>query len=353
MNLSVPRMQGNKVITASLLIIVIFLGGVVLRLAKPVLFPFALAVFLSFVLAPLLDFLTRLRIPRVISIIFILILTFFILYLLATLIYTSGKAFAAALPKYSQKVNSVLTAIQGKYNLSESVLQPIDWAKQLDLGRIGKILLDAMGPFLSFISNLFLVLLFLIFILAGRGQVSLKINHAFSDMRASKVRDVIQKIDSQIQRYLAIKTVVSFFTGVFAMLVLMVFGVDFAVLFGLLTFILNFIPNIGSFFATAFPVFIAVFQFETIWPAVWILIILVLIQQIMGAFLEPRLMGKGLDLSPLVILFFLFFWGWLWGIPGMILAVPIAAIVKIVTSNIPELEFIAVFMSRGKNAKLS
>jgi len=350
---AVNGMQGNKVVTASLLIIVIFIGGVILRLAKPVLFPFALAVFLSFVLAPLLDFLTRLKIPRIISIIFILILTFFILYLLASLIYTSGKAFAAELPNYSQKVNSVLSAIQEKHNLSGAGLQPIDWAKQFDLSKIGKILLDALGPFFSFVSNLFLVLLFLIFILAGRGQVAIKINRAFTDVRASQVREVIHNIDSQIQRYLAIKTVVSLFTGVFALVILMIFGLDFALLFGLLTFILNYIPNIGSFIATAFPVFIAVFQFGTIWPAVWILVILVLIQQVMGGIVEPRLMGEGLDLSPLVILFFLFFWGWLWGLPGMILAVPIAAIVKIVTSNIPELGFIAVFMSKGKQDNLN
>lgn len=346
-------MQGNKVITASLLIIVIFIGGVVFRLAKPVLFPFSLAVFLSFVLAPLLDFLTRLKIPRVISIIFILIFTFFILYLLASLIYTSGKAFAAELPNYSQKVNSVLTSIQEKHNLPGAEWQPLDWAKQFDLNKIGGILLDAMGPFLSFISNLFLVLLFLVFILAGRGQILQKVNSAFTEGRASKLSEVIHNIDGQIQRYLAIKTVVSLFTGIFALVVLLLFGVDFAILFGLLTFILNYIPNIGSFIATVFPVFIAVFQFETIWPAVWILVILVLIQQIMGTVVEPRLVGEGLGLSPLVILFFLFFWGWLWGIPGMILAVPIAAIIKIVTSNIPELEFIAVFMSKGKEAKLS
>lgn len=346
-------MQGNKVVTASLLIIVIFIAGVVLHLAKPVLFPFSLAVFLSFVLAPLEDFLARLKIPRAISIIFILVLTFFILYLLASLIYTTGKAFAAELPKYSQKVSSVLASIQEKYNITGAGWQPIDWASQFDLNKVGGILLDALGPFLSFISNLFLVLLFLIFIMAGRGQILPKIDRAFTRERASMVCGVIQNIDSQIQRYLAIKTVVSFFTGVFALIVLLLFGVDFAILFGLLTFILNYIPNIGSFIATAFPVFIAIFQFETIWPAVWILVILVLIQQIMGTIVEPRLMGEGLDLSPLVILFFLFFWGWLWGVPGMILAVPIAAIVKIVISNIPDLDFIAVFMSKGKNPRLS
>ncbi len=344
-------MQGNKVVTASLLIIVIFIGGVVLRLAKPVLFPFALAVFLSFVLAPLEDYLTRLRIPRAIVIIFILIFTFFILYLLGSLIYTTGKNFAAELPKYSQRVTSVFTTIQEKYNLSGAEWQPFDWASQFDLNKAGGILLDSLGPFFSFISNLFLIVLFLIFIMAGRGQILPKINRAFSEDRASKVSEVIQNIDSQIQRYLAIKTVVSFFTGLFALGVLLLFGLDFAILFGLLTFILNYIPNIGSFIATAFPVIIAIFQFETIWPAVWILVILVLIQQIMGTIIEPRLMGEGLDLSPLVILFFLFFWGWLWGIPGMILAVPIAAIVKITTSNIPELDFIAVFMSKGKEVR--
>ena len=345
-------MQGNKVITASLLIIVIFIGGVVLRLAKPVIFPFFLAVFLSFVLSPLEEFLTRLKIPRPIAIIFILIVTILFLYLLGSLIYTTGKAFAAELPRYSQKVNSLLASIQERFNLSGAEWQPFDWADQFDLNKAGGILLDSIGPFFSFISNFFLIVLFLVFILAGKGQVMPKINRAFPGERASLICGVLQNIDSQIQRYLAIKTVVSFFTGVFVFVVLMLFGLDFAILFGLLAFILNYIPNIGSFIATVFPVFIAVFQFDTLWPAFWILVILVLIQQIMGTFLEPRLMGEGLDLSPLVILFFLFFWGWLWGIPGMILAVPIAAIVKIVTSNIPGLEFIAVFMSKGKEAKL-
>jgi AI-2 transport protein TqsA len=346
-------MRENKVITACLVIIVIFIGGVVLRLAKPVLFPFFLAVFLSFVLAPLQDFLTRLKVPRLISIIFILILTFFILYLLGSLIYSSGKSFASELPKYSQKIDSILTSFQERYNLSGPEWQTIDWVRQFDLSKTAGILLDALGPFLSFVSNIFLILIFLIFIMAGRGQVIPKIQRSFNEKRASKVSQVIHNIDSQIQRYLAIKTVVSFFTGLFALIVLVLFGLDFAILFGFLTFVLNYIPNVGSFFATGFPVIIAFFQFDSAWPAFWILIILTLIQQLMGNFIEPRLMGEGLGLSPLVILFFLFFWGWLWGIPGMILSVPIAAIVKIVCSNIPELDFIAVFMSRGKEAKVS
>ena len=158
---------------------------------------------------------------------------------------------------------------------------------------------------------------------------------------------MVQKIDHQIQKYLAIKTIVSLATGLMAALVLLIFGVDFAIVFGFMTFLLNYIPNIGSIIATSLPVLIAVFQFETIWPAFWILIILGSIQMLMGNLLEPRLMGQGLGLSPLVVLFSLFFWGWLWGIPGMILAVPIAAIIKIVCSNVPSLEFVGELMSKG------
>lgn len=340
-------MEGNKVTTASLLIIVIFIAGVVLRLAKPVLFPFFLAILLSFMLYPALDFMTRLKIPKAVAIIFILILTFFVFYLLGTVIYSSSKAFAAEFPNYGRKITSILVSIQEKLKQTSLDREPIDWVGQLDLGRLGSLLFASLGPFFSFISNLFLILLFLVFILAGRGHSKDKIQNSFSSQQTQQIIDVIQNIDSQVQKYLAIKTVVSFVTGVLATVVLMLFGVNFAVFFGFLTFLLNYIPNIGSIIATAFPLVIAVLQFDTLWPAFWILLILGTIQMALGNFIEPRLMGEGLGLSPLVVLFFLFFWGWLWGIPGMILSVPIAAVIKIICQNIPALRFVAVMMSKG------
>lgn len=340
-------MEESKIRTVSLVIIVIFIAGVVLRLAKPVLFPFSLAIFLSFVLYPILDFLTRLKIPKSISILFILVITFLLIYLLGTLFYSSGKSFAAEFPKYGQKINSILLSIQERFELTQLRWEPINWVEKLDLSKIGGFLLSSLGPFFTFLSNLFLIFIFLVFILAGRGQTKTKISNSFSEDRALIINKVIKKIDSQVQRYLAIKTIVSLITGILVTVVLMIFGVDFAIIFGFLTFILNYIPNIGSFIATAFPMAIAAFQFETLWPAFWLMLILVIIQMLMGNFIEPRLMGKGLGLSPLVILFFLFFWGWLWGIPGMILAVPIAAIIKIVCNNIPSLKFVGVFMSTG------
>ena len=218
--------------------------------------------------------------------------------------------------------------------------------EDLDINRVGGLLLSSLGPFFSFISNLFLIFVFVIFILAGRGKTKTKIKSSFDARRSKKIIDVIQNIDGQIQKYLAIKTVVSFITGAIATLVLMIFGVDFAIVFGFLTFLLNYIPTIGSIVATILPLIIAAFQFDNLWPAFWIFIILGTTQMAIGNFIEPRLMGEGLGLSPLVVLFSLFFWGWLWGIPGMILAVPIAAIIKIVCSNVPSLEFVAALMSQ-------
>lgn len=340
-------MQGNRVVTVSLVIIVIFIGGLVLKLAKPVLFPFFLAIFLSFVLSPALDFFTKLKIPKAVSIVFIIIVAFFVIYLLGALFYSSGKNFASAFQEnYAQKINSILTSFQQKFNVPRLERAPLDWLSQLDMSKVGNFLLSSLGPFFSFISNLFLIFIFLVFILAGRGRTKDKIKESFDDLRSEKIINVIQNIDSQIQKYLAIKTIVSLFTGIFATIVLMIFGVDFAIVFGFFTFLLNYIPTIGSIIATALPLTIAVFQFNTLWPAFWMLIILGSIQIIMGNFVEPRLMGRGLGLSPLVVLFFLFFWGWLWGLPGMILAVPIAAVIKIVCSNIPSLEFVAALMSK-------
>ena len=127
-------------------------------------------------------------------------------------------------------------------------------------------------------------------------------------------------------------------------IVLKIFGVDFAFLFGLLAFALNYIPNIGSLIATALRVGFAFFQFGNFWTPFWILIITTVLDNILGNIVEPRVMGKGLGLSPLLVFFSLLFWGWLWGIPGMILSVPLTAVVRIVCQNIPALRPVAVLM---------
>ncbi len=339
-------MKENKIIALFLGIITIFILGLILKYARPVLVPFSFAVFLSFLLNPMVEFLTKKKIPRAVSIIFILLFTFVLLYLLGLLFYSSGKAFASDLPNYGKKFNTLLINLSQKWKLTSEKLETIDWANQLNFSALASFFLSSLGSFLKFLSNLFLVLLFLVFILAGRGRLKEKIQKSFSKKDSSRINEVIYNIDRQVYKYLSVKTLISLITGAFAGLILYLFGVNYAIIWGFFTFILNYIPNIGSVIATIFPVLMAIIQFESIWPAIWILLILITVQMVFGNVVEPRILGMRLGLSPLIVILSLIFWGWLWGIVGMILAVPITATVKIICENVPPLRIVSELISR-------
>jgi AI-2 transport protein TqsA len=338
-------MEDLRFIKVCLAFIVLVIAGVVLKLARPVLFPFFLALFISYIIGPVQEFLTRRKIPKPVALGGIVLATFFFMYLFGSLVFSSGKAFAAEIPAYSRQFESLLTKLQS------SKLLGAHWSFQtfiagINAEKIASVALATLGPFLSFMSNLFIVIVFLVFILAGRGRMRVKLGTSLSARQAERVCGVLEKIDKQIQKYLAIKTIFSAINGLIVGIVLALFGVDFAIVFGFLAFLLNYIPNIGSTIATAVPLVIAFIQYGSIWKCLSILAIVVVLDNLVGNFLEPRFMGKGLGLSPLVVIFFLIFWGWLWGIPGMILAVPIAAVIKIVCAHVPSLAFIDALMSK-------
>ena len=339
-------MEENKINLVSSAFVLVFLGGLLLRLAKPVFFPFFLAIFFYFILSPVLAGLMRLKIPKAIAVGLIIVTAFFLFYLLGVLFYTSGRAFAASLPSYAQRMSSAFSSIAEKFHLSKLNWDPWLWSKNLDAGKVAALFLHSMNQVFSFFSTFLLIFIFLVFMLSGRGKLKAKIERSFSHQRATKISQVIDKIDRQVQKYLIIKSGISLLSGVVAMLVLLIFGVDSAVLFGFLTFLLNFIPSIGSILSIGLASIVAAFQFGSVVPALWILLILVGLDAVIAHVLEPKLMGQGLGLSPLVVLFSLFFWGWLWGIPGMILAVPLMAVIKIVCANVPALSPIAEMMSK-------
>jgi predicted PurR-regulated permease PerM len=194
------------------------------------------------------------------------------------------------------------------------------------------------------------VLIFLVFMLLGKPYFQNKIERAFPNSQGERINQVTVSIASQISRYLSIKVMISAITGILVWLVLWLMGVDFAITWGVLTFLLNFIPTVGSIVATIPPVLLAVVQFyPNLWLAAGVLTTLLLIQQVIGNFIEPKLMGENLNLSPVVILISVVFWGWLWGITGALLSVPIAAALKIVCENIEMLKPISVLMGSGKH----
>lgn len=339
-------MESNKALTVSNVIVAVFIAGLVLRLAQPVFFPFFLALLFYFVLSPVLNFLTKLKIPRAVAVVIIVGLTFLILYLLGLIVYSSGAVFAEELPTYLQKLTDLLNELQTELKLPQTNIDPLGWLKGLDMNRVGSLFLSSAGTVLSFLSTLFLVLIFLVFMLAGKGKLNTKIKASFERGQATQLTCMVDNIDREIQKYLAIRTAMCLLTGFLTFIILVLFGVRSAVIFGFITFLLNYIPTLGAIIAKILPFIFTLLQFNSFLKAVWVIVILFVLDAVIGSILEPRLLGRGLGLSPLAILFALFFWGWLWGISGMLLAVPMMVILKIIADNVPSLKFMGALMSK-------
>jgi len=332
----------EKFYKTALGIALVFLAVVVLKLARPFLIPFILAVFLSYIIDPALTLLTRCRCPHPAAVAVVLVLMAVFLILAGVLVYTSGKAFVNELPKYQDRLADVERFLEkgvGPFRIDVPAA-----IGELRAEKVGGMVLKAIGPLFGVLGKLALVFLFLVFIVAGRGRAEAKIPKALGDGQAGRVHGLIERINVQIRKYLVIKTAMSVINGLTVYIVLKIFGVDFAGLFGLIAFLLNFIPSFGSMIAATLRTAFAFFQLGNIWAPVLIFVLTSGSDMIMGNLIEPRIMGKGLGLSPLLVFFSLLFWGWLWGIPGMILAVPLTAVIRIVCQNVPALKPVAVLM---------
>ncbi len=213
--------------------------------------------------------------------------------------------------------------------------------------RLTSRILTGMGNLLG---DTFLILLVVVFMLLETATFSHKIEEAFP--AGSSEMDRLNAFLKNINRYMVIKTWTSTGTGVIATIWLSIWGVDYALLWGLLTFLLNYIPNIGSIMAAVPPVLLALVTLGP-WSAVAVAIGYLVINVTIGSFLEPRLMGRGLGLSTLVVFLSLLFWGWVLGPVGMILSVPLTMTMKIGLSSFDETQWLATMLGGGSSSTKS
>ena len=338
----------SKAITVLLGILVLFAVGFILHVLGSVFKPLFIALLFSFVFERPINLMRRIKIPKIIAIVVVLVITFVLFYLIGLLIYSNIDTFVTEFPRYQTNFNQFYLNIIGMLKIPHEDVsryyREIDWSELLQKLSIPKILSSSVGSFMNFLANLFLILLFMVYILLGRDNLIANMGKAFPGKRSEQFNSVFHNINRGMQKYLVAKTLISLGTGLSATIVLLIFGVDFAWIWGLLTFVLNFIPNVGSVIATIPPILVAVFQFDGIFRVFWVALLLITIQMTWGNIIEPAFMGKSLNLSPLVVIFSLIFWGFIWGPIGMILAVPIASAVQIVCANIDTLKPISIMM---------
>jgi predicted PurR-regulated permease PerM len=328
--------------------IALVLAGAVLKLTSSLLLPLTIAALLAFVLNPIAHFLGRLHVPRIIAILLPVVLIIAGLYFLVAVLVSSGRLLLSLYPRYEARLTEIYVSVAAFFDLSyDEQLSFFEnlWAQLGVRSRIRYFTLYFSNSFLAFLRDAFMIVLFVVFLLFEGAYFRDKIELAFEDKFSGQIRKVSGDVMLQITRYLSIKFLISLVTGVVVALGLSFAGLEFAILWGTIQFVLNFIPNIGSI---ACGVGASVFALLQFWPEPGPVVLVVLIMlganMIIGNILEPKIMGDNLGLSPVVIVFSLITWGWLWGFAGLILAVPMTMIIKILCENITVLEPVSVLL---------
>ena len=341
-------MEKSKLLIGLLTVLVVFVVATAFMAAQTVLIPLMIAWLLSYICGPVVTFLVDKKVPLGLAVFAVLMLVLGICYLGGLFLIGRVYSFIDEYPRYANQLQIIYNDLM--YNLSEKMHVPdgafadINWAQE-----IGKRLVVVSGSLASFVGNLVMVLIFLVFMLLGKPYFKYKVAAAFPDERAALFSDVTSSISKQIGQYLIVKVAISGTTAVLVWLGLTFLGVEFALTWGALAFFLNFIPSIGSIIASIPPILLAIVQFyPSVWMPIITAVILLSIQMVMGNVIEPKLVGDSLNLSPVVILLSLVFFGWMWGLVGALMSVPIAAAIKIVCENIEGLRPISVLMGSGK-----
>lgn len=346
-------MKKENLIVILLGIIALFVVGVTLFFLESVLLPFIVAVLLSIIFRPAVVFLNDRKVPMAISLVIVVLVCALMLFAVSFMIYNSVESFTTDFPRYESKFNEKTAGWGDAFtNLTVSMgLNPEDltFSNLMPFSTISQYVGSFAGVFINLAGNIVMVLLFMLFLLAGTGDSDSKIKKAFSKINADKISHVVTNITKSVRTYLIKKTLISLLTGALYTLITWLFGIDFPIFWGFLAFILNFIPNVGSLIATVFPVIFSLVQFDSLLSSIIMLVLLIIAQNIVGNGLEPMVFSESLDLSPVLILIALIFWGWLWGIVGMLLAVPLTATIKIICENITYLKPIAVLMGGNRN----
>jgi len=311
--------------------IIVLIAG--LKQAAPLIVPFLLAVFIAVICFPLMCRMQQSGLSKGVSLSVVMLLVIFIGVAITVLIGSSLTDFSQTLPEYQQKISaqwSELLTWLGEHGIyvTEQLRDVIDPAAAVGL------VSAVLKGFGNVLTNSFLIILTVVFILVEAGGLAQKfvtMNGAETDKDDSFSNVFVSKL----RNYMSMKTIISMLTGVVVGIAMWLIGVDYPVLWGVLAFMFNFVPNIGSIIAAVPAVMLALVQLGAT-TAMLVAGIYLTINVLIGSFIEPKYMGKGLGLSTLVVFFSLVFWGWVLGPVGMLLSVPLTITVKLALDSRPE-----------------
>jgi predicted PurR-regulated permease PerM len=237
-----------------------------------------------------------------------------------------------------------LGASMGVENITDQVQEQIN---KLDLQGF---LTSTVSSLSATVGTIVVVIIYIVFLLLEEVAFSKKMDAIFPDQRKrSRIQEVLDEIYLSTNKYITLKTGISILTAGLSYGVLRLFDMDYAFLWAFLIFVFNYIPYMGSLIATLLLSLFAIVQFGSLWSFLWVFISVQAIQLVVGNYIEPKIMGKSLNLSPLVVVLALSFWGSVWGLLGMFLSVPITSIMMITLAQFPATRNIAILLTENGN----
>ena len=358
--------------------------ALVLKELSHIFIPFVIAYFLYFLFSPLNEYLQEKRIPLMIVVLLDILIVGIIIWGLSSFIIGSFMRFGDQAPLYFDKLNKIVSDTAESLKVKNTFFRHFSIQKVIARINYQELAGGIFSSTFSLIGNIMFILFFYIFVVTGQSTIYKAIKTRFVLNRVNPVQDKTKKEDQpdaanpdfkqwmgdklnierhenekklsdtfkaiteQIQRYIILKIAINLAAGLVVWIFLSILGVEFPFIWGLFTFLFNFIPTIGSAIALFLPVIMTLLEFGSVTFALVIALILIAIQTLFFNVIEPNLIGKRLNLNPLLILMSVLIWGYIWGIVGMLLAVPLTAIIKIIISNSDSenLTFISDLMSQ-------
>jgi predicted PurR-regulated permease PerM len=329
--------------------VILILAGFVIvvagmKAASSLLVPFFLAVFIAVICAPPLFWLQQKRVPKVIAVILILVGILVIGLLFGALIGPPLDHFLNSLPGYQERLSTHIATLMSWLHERGVNIPADEVPRTFNPGWVMSLAGGIFSALSSLLTNGFLILLTVVFILLEAADLPEKLQVVLKNPERSL--STIKKFSRNAKRYLVIKTLISAAVGLVIWLWLLFLGVDYPVLWGMLSFLLNYVPTIGAVLA-ALPVALLALVQLGVGSALLTLLGFAVVHIVVGNLIEPKLTGKGLSLSTLVVFLSLVFWGWVLGPIGMVLSVPITSLVKIALESYEETRGLAFMLGSG------
>lgn len=331
----------------ALVIIAVLLTLAGLKWSTPATMPLAFAIFLIALCWPIREFLNR-HVSSKLSFVGTTLALLIVLALFVGAIYFAAQSLASGLPKYTQDLQSLLEQVRS-WLQSHGLPAPQEMVQQQTLGRLAQRLVTGLYTW----SGLILFILALAILgLPAVPQMRRSVERMWDHGETGReLLGTSRRAAQDVQRYLAAATLTSAITGVLSGLFALIVGLDFAFVWGLIAYVLNYIPTVGSVIAVIPPTLFALLQFDGILMPLVVLLGLSIIQIVMGSFVYPTVAGRHLQVMPVVLLFSLGFWGFIWGIPGALLATPLTVTIMIVLREFESARWIPELLSNESHGQ--